>query len=52
MSGNYNWVLTLNPRGQILRMNAPRKALIAWNFGDKMIALETRSVAARKTRGW
>ena len=58
-SGNYNWVLTLNPRGQILRMNAPRKALIAWNFGDKMIALETRSnlartrsVAARKTRGW
>ena len=40
-SGNYNWVLTLNPRGQILRMNAPRKALIAWDFGDKMIALDT-----------
>ena len=40
-SGNYNWVLTLYPRGQILRMNAPRKALIAWNFGDKMIALDT-----------
>ena len=40
-SGNYNWVLTLNPRGQILHMNAPRKALIAWNFGDKMIALDT-----------
>ena len=40
-SGNHNWVLTLNPWGQILRMNAPRKALIAWNFGDKMIALAT-----------
>ena len=22
-------------------MNAPRKALIAWDFGDKMIALDT-----------
>ena len=49
-------------RCQIVRMNAPRKALIVWNFGDKMIALDTprnwsilariRMLDARKTQVW